>query len=456
MEPSSVKRRVVVIGGGLAGIAAAWTLARADVEVELLEAGDTLGGLAGTVEENDAFYPLAYHHILHRDQALLWFLDQLSLLERVRWRKIRMLFHLDGKLWNLADPIDFLRFPMRFTDKLRFARLMLRTFGKSDWSDWNDRSATELVDSWGGPGVREVIFERLSQLKFRMRCDEISGAWLGARLHFREGSSSLGFIPQTNWTRELCLGLEQLLKSVHVRARTGRRVARIETPGDGKSVRVHTLDGAIFEADRCVAAIPTDVYRNLVEPDETDGLFSIDYTAILSGLCTTTQKIDPDFYWMNLAELRQSCNGIFRLESLNHSIGRPGESCLNFVTHVPSRNDALFQRSDEEIWQGFFDDFRSVFGYDVTPRWKKLVRLPLYSPVFHRGYRNPPVRSTSWPQVYFAGNFRNFPTIASTGTALASGVEAAEAMLQDWGQPSAEISSAISRFRLPSRPAADD
>ena len=47
----------------------------------------------------------------------------------------------------------------------------------------------------------------------------------------------------------------------------------------------------------------------------------------------------------------------------------------------------------------------------------------MYSPVFGRSFRNPPIRSASWENVYFAGNYRTFPSIVSTGTALGSGLE---------------------------------
>jgi uncharacterized protein with NAD-binding domain and iron-sulfur cluster len=53
--------------------------------------------------------------------------------------------------------------------------------------------------------------------------------------------------------------------------------------------------------------------------------------------------------------------------------------------------------------------------------------------VFTRGYRNPPPRSASWSNLYFAGNYRTFPSVVSTGTALRSGLETAQAMLQDHG-----------------------
>ncbi|MEO6057798.1 MAG: FAD-dependent oxidoreductase, partial [Gemmatimonadales bacterium] len=86
---------VVVLGGGLSGVAAAYTLARAGIrDITVIERGPTLGGLAGSFEREGHFYPLGYHHILHRDRTLLFFLDLIGALPDVRWRRVRMLFNL--------------------------------------------------------------------------------------------------------------------------------------------------------------------------------------------------------------------------------------------------------------------------------------------------------------------------------------------------------------------------
>jgi len=160
---------VVVLGGGLSGVAAAYTLARAGVQhVTVIERGDRLGGLAGSFERDGHFYPLGYHHILHRDRTLLFFLQLIGALSDVRWRRIRMFFRVGGQLYDLGSPSGFLRFPMAVSDKLRFLRLMLFTFGKREWTDWEDRTAADLIDTWGGRGVRQAIFEELCRLKFEL------------------------------------------------------------------------------------------------------------------------------------------------------------------------------------------------------------------------------------------------------------------------------------------------
>jgi protoporphyrinogen oxidase len=443
----------VILGGGLSGVAAAYTLARAGYDdVTVLESGGSLGGLAGSFERDGHFYPLGYHHILHRDRTLLFFLDLIGALPAVRWRRIKLLFHLNDRFFDLANPAEFLRFPMSLGDKARFVGLMARAFRKEDWSDWLDRSAAELIDEWAGPGVREALFERLSRLKFELPCDQISGAWLGARLHFREGSAPLGYIPHANWTKVLCDGVTQLLTDAGVRVRLRAPVAKLHTDGE-RITEAELTTGERIRGDVFVSTVPTEVYRRFVPYDRTTHLESIRYTGLLSVVCATRQQVQPSAYWLNLASLDRTACAIFLLNSLNPTIGGPGETCVNFVTHLESRDRALFRESDEQLLARYRADFRQVFGFELEPIWTHVARVPMYSPVFLRSYRNPPMHSESWRNLYFAGNYRTFPSIVSTGTALRSGLEAGEAVLKDRGQHT-PLPAAAAGFRLRSMPRA--
>lgn len=422
---------VVVMGGGLAGIASALMLAESGFEeITILERGPRLGGLAGSFEREGRFYPLGYHHILRRDRTLLNFLAQIDKLPSVRWRKIRMLFYTRNHFYNLGSLGGFLGFPMSLADKAHFIALMLRAFGKSDWSDWQGKSADELIDSWASPGVREAIFEPLCQLKFELPCSEVSAAWLGARLHFREGSSPLGYIPDANWTRELCDGLARLLAEKKVRIRLRAPAVRLHAWAD-RITEAELAGGEKVRGDLFVSALPPEVYLRIVPGEKTPHLSSIRSTALISLVCTTRQQVRPDFYWMNLSSLDFNACGLFQLSSLNPTIGAPGETCLNFVTHLRRRDDPFFRRTDEELLEGYREDFREIFGFELTPTWVHVARLPSYSPIFHPGYENPPARSATWANVYLTGNYRTFPSIASTGTALESGLDTAQAVLAD-------------------------
>lgn len=442
MSSPGPRPRVVVLGGGLSGASVAWALARTNAfDVTVIERGSALGGLAGSFERDGHFYPLGYHHILHRDRTLLYFLDRIGALPKVAWRRIRMLFRVRGRLFNLANPFDFLAFPMSLADKARFALMMARAFGKSDWSDWHDKSAVELLDSWSSQGVRQALFEPLTRLKFELPCEEVSGAWLGARLHHREGSAALGYIPGANWTKVLCEGVTRLVAEAGVTIRTSTSVAGLSRSNG----RIHSVDlvgGERIDADIVVSTIPTEVYMGFVPEELTESLASIRYTALISVICASTRRVSPDFYWMNLASLDRAACGVFLLNSLNPDIGAPGDSCVNFVTHLNSRSRPLFSKTDDELIAGYLEDFRAIFGFDLDPHWTNVARVPMYSPVFTRGYRNPPARSSSLSNVYFAGNYRTFPSIVSTGTALLSGLETADVILQSHGLAPGEAAAA--------------
>ncbi len=53
--------------------------------------------------------------------------------------------------------------------------------------------------------------------------------------------------------------------------------------------------------------------------------------------------------------------------------------------------------------------------------------------------------------VRFAGNYRTFPSVASTGTALQSGLECAETMLVERGERS-DLVDEVKGFRLGAMP----
>lgn len=443
----------VVLGGGLSGAAAAYALAEAGAtDITVIERGASLGGLAGSFEREGHFYPLGYHHILHRDRVLHFFLQRIGALGDVRWRRVRMLFHLGGRAYDLGTAGGFLAFPMSLGDKAGFVRLMLKAFGKRDWSDWQDRSAADLVDTYAGAGARTALFERLTRLKFELPCSEVSGAWLGARLHFREGSAPLGYIPDANWTKVLCDGVARLLAERGVRVRLNTTVSRLSSV-EGRIREAELSTGERIGADVFVSTVPTEVYLRLVGGDRTAEVDAIRYSALISVVCATRQQVDPRAYWINLASLDRTACGIFLLSTLNPTIGGPGESCVNFVTHLRGRDRPLFHASDDQLLAHYRDDFRAVFGFELEPFWTHVARVPMYSPVFGRSYRNPPVRSASWENVYFAGNYRTFPSIVSTGTALGSGLETGEAVLRDYGIRTG-LPAAAQAFRLGRMPRA--
>ena len=83
-----------------------------------------------------------------------------------------------------------------------------------------------------------------------------------------------------------------------------------------------------------------------------------------------------------------------------------------------------------EIEAAYLDDFERRFSVRLEPKWSHTSQIPYYSPIFVQGYTNPPVRSHHLGNLFYAGNFRTFPVLSTTGSAMGSGWEAGAAVLR--------------------------
>jgi hypothetical protein len=156
---------------------------------------------------------------------------------------------------------------------------------------------------------------------------------------------------------------------------------------------------------------------------------------------------------MNLEPGRYAASGIFQLSALNNTIGKLGERTINFVTHLKTSDHDLFSRSETELMNSYRQDFRELFRVDLQTEWHQVSKVNMYAPILNVGFSNPPLRSTAWKNLYFAGNYRTFPSVLSTGTALRSGIETASAILADHGGMT-DLSQEIDSFRLLGMPRA--
>src|SRR5665213_2936405 len=76
-------RHVVVVGGGLAGVSAALTLADAGAEVTLLERRQRLGGLTWSFQRNGLSFDNGQHVFLRCCTAYLRFIDRIGARDTV-------------------------------------------------------------------------------------------------------------------------------------------------------------------------------------------------------------------------------------------------------------------------------------------------------------------------------------------------------------------------------------
>ncbi len=103
------KEKVVILGGGIAGLSAAWRLSKKDFEVHVIEMSNRPGGLAGGVEWNGNIYEFGPHVFHTIDQEILNDIKNIMGEDLIRFKRTVKIKFM-GEYFN---------FPLSITDILK-------------------------------------------------------------------------------------------------------------------------------------------------------------------------------------------------------------------------------------------------------------------------------------------------------------------------------------------------
>lgn len=217
--------RVVVIGAGVMGLAAAYRAAKNGHMVEVFEASPEPGGMAGHFDFDGISLERFYHFVCKTDTPTFELLSELGIGESVRWRNTSMGFVTGGKLFKWGDPFALLSYPGRsLFNKLRYGLFAFVCVNRDNWPALEHESAESWILRWCGRDVYEHLWKRLFQYKFYEYADNISAAWIWTRIR-RVGKSSrnmfqeeLGYIEGGSMTlvNALIKAIEMLGGNVHL------------------------------------------------------------------------------------------------------------------------------------------------------------------------------------------------------------------------------------------------
>jgi protoporphyrinogen oxidase len=98
------QKNLLIIGGGITGLAAAYLAAKANHKVTLIEASDRFGGLLRTFPVGGTDLECFYHHFFTHDLELHWLLNELDLQDKIFYHKTTMGIYRNKNILTLMAP----------------------------------------------------------------------------------------------------------------------------------------------------------------------------------------------------------------------------------------------------------------------------------------------------------------------------------------------------------------
>lgn len=432
MTSKSINKPVGVLGGGVAGLAAALKLLENGQKIILIESSSQVGGVAASTEiPEKRTIPVGYHQIVGSDKKLVDVLTQLGLISEVKWKNTHVSVLVDGKKVDLASPKDILLFQrLPLFSRLKYMSMGARCLLTKDWSQWENRTVTELVESWADEKVLKEIFGPLVDIKFGLPTNEADAAWLGRRLSHSEGKIPFGYIPNTSWTHELCLKFKNRIEELGGEIMLGSPLKSLILDSKDKITSVVIGKGKKVEVKAVINTIPSPAFcsilANSFAPSKwLEILGEIKYISCYS-LLAGLPFVPFNDYWTVVLHPRRIFGGCFTVSILNDTlVTKKDQAVINLFTNV---RYGQYQWSLKGYNKLAMDDLEKTISRKVKPNWIQTNIIKFVSPIFSLGYKNPPVQLG--PNLYLAGVYRTYPKFSSTGEVMANGVEAAEELLK--------------------------
>ena len=387
-----------VVGGGVAGLAAAHRLQAAGHEVRVFEASEDVGGLARVYETAGDPIETFYHHLSKSEETIVELIEELGLGEALEWRYMSNAYYVDGVVHPMDKPWEILAYPhLSLYDKFRLGMLVMEIDVRGglpkfdayeDITDYEDVPIKEFLLEHTTRHVYESFWEPLLDAKFGSRKEDVSAAWLLGRVKFRgerdllEGEV-LGYL-DGGFGQYLdalldAVGRENVTAGARVTdlgfesADADRRVRSL-TVDDGSGTETHDVDGVV------VAAMP-----NVLE-DLTGYPCEIDFQGTVCSVWSMNESL-TDTYWLNIKD--EAPFGVF----IEHTNFVPesrygGEHLYYTASYVQDPDEELWGMSDDEVeeyWREGIAELFPEFDPDSV-NWVQTARNPRTAPVYERGY----------------------------------------------------------------------
>ena len=317
-SPVSTSRRIGVIGGGFAGLTAAYRLARAGHDVTLWERNQ-YGGQAGTFPVGDTELEIFYHHLFKSDTSIAELAEELGIGDKLVWHPSSVGYFTDGKIYPLNGALDVLRLgSIPLIDRIRLGAVTFYLQNRKNWKPYEKITAHSWLQRALGKRAYDKTLGAQLRAKFGTRFDQVAMVWFWGKIWLRTTSRSnplegekLGYFEGS--FRTMVDALVRGCEDAGVDMRLGATITDLGQSNQTGKWIVATADRKEQETfDAMIATVPSPVFQKMVPglpADYTERLNALDYEAAVVAILELDRSLS-DTYWLNIADDDMPFTGI--------------------------------------------------------------------------------------------------------------------------------------------------
>ncbi len=431
---------IVVIGAGLAGLAAAYDLARQGNKVTLLEKQGEFGGLASSINLEGHAVERFYHFICRGDEDLIRLVNELSLGDKLHWQQTSTAFYAHQRLYRFGTPLDLLQFDcIPWPQRFRFGLHVLSCRYRSHWQALDQVPTRAWLIRNIGPQAYTEIWHPLLKVKFGDYYDKISAAWIWHRI-WRVAKSrpnllareSFGYLEDGSSTL-----YGQIVKNLSalpsVRLCLGTPVEKIILQ-EGKAGAVQAA-GEPIPCDGVISTVAPQLLARFLPDLGGEYIGRLQSIQSIGLVCMLFSLKAPfsQYYWTNVNDPQIKFNGMIELTNLNLHLASQGMHLLYIPFYLPT-TDPRFQQSDRFFYDEYVQALKILnpsFSESEIKDWR-VFRDSYAQAICTTGFANlvPEVRSPI-RGLYVTDSSQFYPEDRTLSAAIRQGQKAARLLKED-------------------------
>ncbi len=398
----------IVIGGGPAGLTAAYLLSKEGRKVTVLEGDDMLGGISRTAQYKGYRFDIGGHRFFTKVvpvEALWYEILGDEFISVPRMSRI----HYDGKFFD---------YPLKAANALKGLGIwnaILIVLSYLRWHFWPnpvEENFEQWVTNRFGKRLYKIFFKTYTEKVWGIPCTEIRAEWAAQRIQGlslaraiisaaslnRRSTKIKSLINEFQYPR---LGPGQMWDTCAARIREmGNEVLlrhyaeAIETEnGRAVAVRVRTPDGVVrMPCDHVISTMPVRTLVRSLSPkppapvvEAAEGLAYRDFVVV--ALMLKAENLFPD----NWIYIHTPGVKVGRIQNFNNwsqaMVPEPGTTCLG-LEYFCFKGDGLWESRDEDLVALAKKELGELGLVDTSTVFDgAVIRMPKAYPIYDSAYR---------------------------------------------------------------------